>query len=317
MERVEMKKCLITGCEGFIGSHLADFLVEKGHQVHGIVYGDTGNVDHLNDKMTLLPCDMKNRKDVDNIIRQVRPETIFHLAAQSFVTVSWEEPEETLKTNVMGSFNLLESLKEAQLDPLIELVGSSAVYGPRMESEMPLREEVDFRPTSMYAVSKVGEELLGYFYWKVFGMRILRIRPFNMTGPRKTDDACSDFSKGIVEIEKGLKDELEVGNLETVRDFTDGRDAIKALWLLAEKGKPGELYNLCSGKAWNMQDILDLVISISGRQIQYKVVLEKMRPYDDPIYIGDSTKLQALGWKPETPMEKTLADLLDYWREHL
>lgn len=312
-----MKKYLVTGCEGFIGSHLADLLVEKGHRVCGIVYDDTGNIDHLYDKITLFHCDMKSRERVKEIVCQVRPEIVFHLAAQSYVTVSWEDPEETLKTNTLGSFYLLESLREAQLNPLVEIVGSSAVYGSRAESELPLSEEADFRPTSMYAVSKVGEEMLGYFYWEVFGMKVIRVRPFNMTGPRKTDDACSDFSRGIVEIEKGLRDELEVGNLETVRDFTDGRDAVKALWLLAEKGKPGELYNLCSGRGWKMKDILDMLLSISGRQIRYKVVLEKMRPYDDPIYVGDNSKLLALGWKPETPMEKTLSDSLDYWREKL
>lgn len=310
-----MKKCLVTGCEGFIGSHLADLLVEKGHSVHGIVYDDTGNLEHLGDKITLFHCDMKIGERVEEAVRQVRPDIVFHLAAQSLLTVSWEEPEETLRTNILGSFHLLESIKKAQLNSLIEILGSSAVYGPRKESEMPLFEEADFRPTSMYAVSKVGEEVLGYFYWKVFGMRVVRVRPFNMTGPRKTDDACSDFSKGIVEIEKGLKEELEVGNLETVRDFTDGRDAVKALWLLAEKGKPGELYNLCSGRGWRMKDILDTLVTISGRQIRYNVVPEKIRPYDDPIYIGDDSKLRALGWKPEIAMEKTLSDSLNYWRE--
>ena len=311
-----MKKCLITGCEGFIGSHLADMLVEKGHRVYGIVYSDAGLLDHLNDKITLFNCDMRIYEEVEETVRRVMPDIVFHLAAQSFLTVSWEKPEETLQTNILGSFHLLESIKKAQLNPLIEIVGSSAVYGPRTESEVPLLENTDFRPTSMYAVSKVGEEVLGYFYWKAFDMRVVRVRPFNMTGPRKTGDACSDFSRGIVEIEKGSKDELEVGNLETVRDFTDGRDAVKALWLLAQEGKPGELYNLCSGRGWKMKDILDKLIAISGSQIRYKVVPEMIRPYDDPIYIGDNSKIRALGWKPEIPMEKTLSDSLDYWREN-
>jgi GDP-4-dehydro-6-deoxy-D-mannose reductase len=312
-----MKRCLITGGEGFIGSHLADLLVEKGLPVYTMVYADAHNLDHLRDKITVLHCDMGSRQKVEEIIELVKPEIVFHLAAQSFVTVSWEEPEETLKTNVLGSFYLLESLRQAQMDPLIEIVGSSAVYGPREEKELPLGEETNFKPTSMYAVSKVGEEMLGYFYWKVFGMKVIRVRPFNMTGPRKTEDACSDFSKGIVEIEKGLRDELEVGNLETVRDFTDGRDAVKALWLLVENGKPGELYNLCSGRSWKMKDILDTLISLSGRNIRYRVVAEKMRPYDDPIYIGDSAKLRALGWEPEISMKKTLSDSLDYWRNNI
>jgi len=312
-----MQKCLITGVEGFIGSHLADLLVQKGIPVYGMVYGDTRNIEHLKDKIAFFECDMKERERVEEMIDQIRPDIVFHLAAQSFVTVSWEDPEETLKTNVLGSFHLLEGLRKAGIDPVIEIVSTSAVYGSHNEKELPLVEETGFRPTSMYAVSKVGEEMLGYFYGKVFGMKVIRVRPFNMTGPRKTYDACADFSKGAVEIEKGLREELEVGNLEAIRDFTDGRDAVKALWLIIEKGKPGELYNLCSGRRWKMKDVLDMLISLSGRDIKYKAVPEKMRPYDDPIYVGDNSRLRGLGWEPEIPMEKTLKDMLDWWRENL
>ena len=311
------RRILITGCEGFIGSHLADMLVEKGLQIYGIVYGDTKNIRHLKDKITVSECDLKDRQRLREIVSEVKPDLIFHLAAQSFVTVSWENPEETLKTNVLGTFYLLDSVREAGIAPVIEIVGSSSVYGPGDESEIPLREERDFRPTSMYAVSKVSEDMLGYFYWKVYGMKVIRVRPFNMTGPRKTFDACSDFAKGIAEIEKGLKEVLEVGNLNTIRDFTDGRDAVKALWLLSEKGELGEVYNLCSGKAYMMEEILTKLISLSGREINYRVIPEKMRPFDDPIYVGDNTKLHRLGWEPQIPIEKTLSDLLDYWRENL
>jgi len=312
-----LRRVLITGGEGFIGSHLADMLVEKGLETYVMVYGDTENINHLRDKVTLLECDLKNKQTVETIISTVKPDIVFHLAAQSFVTVSWEDPEETLKTNVLGTFYLLDSIREAGITPVVEIVGSSAVYGPRDENEMPLGEERDFRPTSMYAVSKTSEDMLGYFYWKVYGMKVIRVRPFNMTGPRKTFDACSDFAKGIAEMEKGLREVLEVGNLNTVRDFTDGRDAVKALWLLAERGKPGEVYNLCSGKAFKMEEILTKLISLSGKEINYRVVPEKMRPFDDPIYVGDNAKLRSLGWEPQIPIEKTLSDLLDYWRENL
>jgi len=310
-------RILITGCEGFIGSHLADMLVEKGLQIYGMAYDDTQNIKHLKDKITILKCDLKDSQGVRRIISEVKPDIVFHLAAQSFVTVSWENPEETLKTNVLGTFYLLDSIRETGIAPVIEIVGSSSVYGPCDENEMPLTEEGDFRPTSMYAVSKVSEDMLGYFYWKVYGMKVIRVRPFNMTGPRKTFDACSDFAKGIVEIEKGLKEVLEVGSLNTIRDFTDGRDAVNALWLLSEKGEPGEVYNLCSGKAYKTEEILTKLISLSRREINYRVIPEKLRPFDDPIYVGDNTKLLSLGWQPQIPMEKTLSDLLDYWRENL
>ena len=313
-----MAKCLITGCEGFIGSHLADLLVEMGHEICAMVYADTTNIDHLKDKITMLNCDVNDAEKVNEALRESKPDYIFHLAAQSFVMTSWEDPHLTLKTNILGTLNLLEGVRKTELNPLIEIVGSSSVYGPRSLEELPLKEETDFRPTSFYAVSKVGEEMLGYLYAKVYGMRVIRVRPFNMTGPRKTGDACSDFTRGLVEIEKGLKRHLEVGNLETVRDFTDGRDAVKALWLLAERGVPGEAYSLCSGKGYRMREILNMAISLSGlKKVEVKQVPWKMRPYDDPIYIGDNSKLRRLGWEPETPMEKTLRDMLEYWRSNL
>jgi len=310
-------RCLITGCEGFIGSHLADLLVAKGSEIYGMVYGDTANIEQLRRRIAILEGDLKDMGRVEAIISQARADIVFHLAAQSFVDISWEDPEETLKTNVLGTFYLLEALRQADVKPTIVLVGSSSVHGPCAEAEMPLKEGNDFRPTSMYAVSKLSEEMLGQFYWRVYGMKVIRVRPFNMTGPRKTGDACSDFAKGIVEIENGLRDVLEVGNLETVRDFTDGRDAVRALWLLAEKGVPGETYNLCSGVASGMRQVLERLFALAGSEIRYRVAPEKMRPYDDPVYVGDDSKLRALGWQPLIPFERTLRDMLDYWRAKL
>jgi GDP-4-dehydro-6-deoxy-D-mannose reductase len=309
-----VKKCLITGTEGFVGACLADLLVEKDLAVYGMVYGDTRNIDHLQGQLNILPCDLNDQPRVKEIVAQVAPDYVFHLAAQSFVTVSWNNPEETLRTNIIGTFYLLDSIKEAGIDPVVEIIGSSSVYGPRREDEMPLTETVDFRPSSMYAVSKVSEDMLGYFYWQVYGMKVIRVRPFNMTGPRKTGDACADFSKAVVEIERGQRRYLEVGKLDTVRDFTDGRDAARALWLLAEKGTAGEVYNLCSDQGYRMETILQKLIALSGRDIKYQVVPEKMRLSDDPIYIGDNRRLLTLGWTPRIPLETTLADLLDYWR---
>jgi len=307
-------RCLITGCEGFIGSYLADLLVAKGFSVYGMVYADTKDIEHLRGRISVLEADLRDRNQVEDVIRNARPDLVFHLAAQSFVTVSWEDPEQTLATNVLGSFYLLEAIKNAGLDPVVLVVGSSSIYGHCRAEEMPLAEDRELRPSSMYAVSKVAEDMLGHFYWQVYGMKVIRVRPFNMTGPRKREDACSDFSKGIAEIEKGLRDVLEVGNLETVRDFTDGRDAVQALWCLSENGEPGAIYNLCSGRGSRMDDVLQKLIALSGRRVQYRVVPQRMRPYDDPMYVGDNSKLRALGWQPLIPFETTLADMLGYWR---
>jgi len=157
-------RCLITGCEGFIGSHLADILVEKGLEVYAMFYSDTKNLDHLKGKIVMLSCDMNDDGRVEEVVHEAMPEYIFHLAAQSFVVVSWEDPGLTLRTNILGTLNLLESVRKMGTNPLIEIVGSSSVYGPRSEDELPLKEETDFRPTSFYAVSKVGEEMLGHLY---------------------------------------------------------------------------------------------------------------------------------------------------------
>jgi GDP-4-dehydro-6-deoxy-D-mannose reductase len=310
-------RCFITGCEGFIGSHLADLLVGKGLSVSGMVYADAVNIRHLERQMTTLQGDLRDRDQVQSIIDKTRPEVVFHLAAQSFVSVSWEDPEETLKTNVLGTFYLLETLRGLGLNATIIIVGSSSMYGPSAEGEMPLGENTAFRPTSMYAVSKAAEDLMGYLYWKVYGMRIIRVRPFNMTGPRKVGDACSDFAKGIVEIELGLRAVLEVGNLETTRDFIDGRDAARALWFLVERGVPGETYNLCSGNAYSMGQVLELLIKLASRPVDYRVDPGRFRPFDDPIYVGDNSSLRALGWGPEIPFEQTLTDTLNYWRTTL
>lgn len=314
---MSMLRCLITGCEGFIGSHLADLLVGKGLPVYGTVYGDTCNIDHLRNRITVFGCDLKDRRKVESIIGQVRPDIVFHLAAQSLVTISWEDPEETLRTNVSGTFHLLEAARNARLDPIILVVGSSSVYGPGSEEDMPFKESREFRPTSIYAVSKVSEDMLGHLYWQVYGMKVIRVRPFNMTGPRKTLDACSDFARGIAEVERGLRPVLEVGNLEAIRDLSDGRDGVKALWLLVEKGLPGEVYNVCSGQPRRMRDVLEMLIALSGKKVEWRVVPEKLRPYDDPICVGDDSKLRTLGWRSEIPFEKTLADTLGYWRWRL
>lgn len=311
-----MKSYLITGCEGFVGSHLADLMVDKA-RVYGMVYGDIANLKHIEDKIEILECDLKNKVQVENIVKKIKPEVVIHLAAQSFVTVSWEKPEETLQTNILGSFYLFDSVRQVNRDSVVVVVGSSSIYGPREKSEMPLHEELDFRPTSMYAMSKVSEDMLGYFFCKGYGMKIIRVRPFNMTGPRKLLDACSDFSRAVVEVEKGLRSIVEVGRLDTIRDFTDGRDAAAALCLLADKGEYGEVYNLCTGHGHTMKDILEILIRISGKEIPYRSVPEKQRPTDDPIYIGDNSKLLQLGWKPQIPIDKTLADMLAWWRKEI
>lgn len=310
-----MNRCLITGCGGFIGSHLAGLLLEKGNIVYGTVHQHTENLDYLKDRITILECDILDRKRVDDVVLEVEPDCVFHLAAQSLILPSWQDPENTIKTNIMGTLYLLDSIRKAKIDPLIEIVCSSAEYGFNHESEIPIKEDEGFKPSSPYGMSKVGQDMLAYLYWRTYRMRTIRVRPFYITGPRKTADACSDFARGIAKIEKEQTETLSTGNLETVRDIVDVRDCVRAMLLLMECGVPGEVYNICSGRGYKMRDILDKLLSLSSSKIRICQSLKKTRPSDDTILIGDNSKLCKLGWKPQIPVEQTLSDILDYWRK--
>ena len=310
-------RCLITGCEGFLGSHLADVLVTRDLELFGTLFATDENVKHLGSSIELIACDLGSKVQVVSTVERAKPDIVFHLGAQSYVTVSWDHPELTLQTNILGTMYLLEAVRTLNREATVVVASSSAVFGPRTAEDPPLREDMPYQPSSTYAVSKVGEEMLALMYWKAYGMRVLRVRPFNVTGPRKTSDACSDFAKGIVEIERGIRDCLEVGNLDAIRDFTDGRDAADALWKVATSGVAGDVYNISSGQACTIRSILEMLISLSGSDVNYHVGASKLRPFDDPAYVGDNTKLRDLGWVPRIPLRRTLEDTLDYWRSLL
>jgi GDP-4-dehydro-6-deoxy-D-mannose reductase len=310
-----MKKCLIIGIGGFIGSHLADFLLKENLAIFGTVHRNTKNIEHLKDSITIFNCDIRNKTQIEGILNQIKPDFVYYLATQNFVSPSWEDPETTFNTNILGTNYLLDAIRKTETDPIIEVISSSAIYGINFDNEIPIKENKEFRPLSPYAVSKIGVDMLAYLYWQTYKMKIIRIRPFNITGPRRTSDVCSDFAKGITEIEAGQRQVLNVGNLESVRDITDVRDAINAMWLLSHKGKFGEAYNLCSCKGYKIKDILDKLTSLStSRNIAISQNPSQMRKIDDPLQIGDNSKLRDLGWTPEILIDRTLADLLSYWR---
>lgn len=314
-----MKKALITGITGFAGSHMAEFLLKQGIEVYGICRwrANRENIVHLNGKIKLIEADLLDPHSLESLMFEVKPDFIFHLAAQSFVAASWTSPAVTLEINVVGSANLFEAVRRAQIDPLIQIACSSEEYGLVKPSEVPIKETNPIRPLSPYGVSKAAMDFLGFQYFQSYEMKIFRTRGFNHTGPRRGEVfAESSFAKQIAEAEKGKREPiLYVGNLDAQRDYTDVRDMVRGYFFAATKGEPGEVYNICSGKAWKISKVLDYLISLSKVKVKVEEDPARMRPSDVQILLGDNSKFRRqTGWKTEIPIETTLKDLLDYWR---
>lgn len=314
-----MKRALITGITGFVGSHLAELLLDAGvWEVYGTVRwrSKRENIEHLSG-IRLVECELRDLVSVEKTISQVQPDYIFHLAAQSFVPTSWNAPSETLSNNILGQLNILEAVRRAGIQPGIMVACSSEEYGLVMPSETPITEDNPLRPLSPYGVSKVAQDLLGYQYFKSYGMQIVRTRAFNHTGPRRGHVfVCSDFAKQIAEIEKGLRPPvIFTGNLNARRDFTDVRDIVKGYLMALDYGEPGEVYQLCSGKALAISELLSILLSMTNVTIEIRQDPTRLRPSDVPILLGSYAKFnKQTGWKPQIPFEQTMADLLNYWR---
>ena len=315
-------RALITGITGFAGSHLADYILANHPDVEvcGIIRWRSRreNILHIEDKITLFEADLKDVISLKKSLVEIKPDRIFHLAAQSFVPTSWKCPAETFTINAVGQINLFEAVLSLKLDPKIHVAGSSEEYGLVKNDELPMKETNPLRPLSPYAVSKVAQDLLAWQYFRSYGLRTVRTRGFNHTGPRRGEVfICSNFAKQIAEIEKGKRDSvIHVGNLEARRDFSDVRDIVRGYWLCLEKGEEGEVYNIGSGKTYTMQAVLDMLLSMSKVNVKVQIDSQRIRPSDVPVLLADSSKFRKLtGWKPEIPLRQSLQDLLDYWRE--
>ena len=319
-----MVRILITGITGFVGSHLAEYALAKGAAVCGSYRwrSKTENIDHLRDRLQLVDCDLRDLSSVQHLVEQAAPDYIVHLAAQSFVAASWQTPAETLYTNSVSQVNLLEAIRPRRGQaPRFIAVGSSEEYGLVHEDELPIRETNPLRPLSPYAVSKVTQDLMGYQYFQSYGMPIVRTRAFNHEGPRRGDVfVTSNFAKQIAEIEAGKRPPvMRVGNLKARRDYTDVRDIVRGYWRLLEAGEPGEVYNLASGRAWAIEDVLAFMLERAKvRDIRVEEDPSRLRPSDVPVLMGDASKIErAVGWKAATPFEQTLTDTLEYWRRRI
>ena len=317
-------RVLITGITGFAGSHLADYLLAEHPdvEIHGTWRwrSRTENIEHLEGRIQLTECDLKDAAAVRQTLSEIRPERIFHLAAQSYVPASWQAPAETLNNNIISQTNLFEAMRSLDLDARIQIAGSSEEYGLVHPDEVPIKESNPLRPLSPYAVSKVAQDLLAYQYFRSYGLEAIRTRGFNHTGPRRGEVfVTSNFAKQIASIEAGLREPvIRVGNLSAQRDFTDVRDIVRAYWLALEKGKPGEVYNLASGRAVTIAELLDMLLAHTDTKVEIEVDPDRLRPSDVEILLGDSSKFRRdTGWEPVIPLTQTVEDLLNYWRERL
>lgn len=316
------KKILITGASGFAGSHLIDYLINNNtHYIFGTYYSDKSieNLEKVKDKINLFKVDLTDESKTQDLIEKIKPDEVYHLAAFASAAGSFSSPAKTVLNNISSQINLLESLKRNNLTSTKVLIISSAeVYGDVDPKDLPIDEDTKFNPTNPYAVSKLTQDFLGRQYFLADNLKIIVARPFNHIGPRQSlDFVVSSFAKKIIEIEKGKKEPVfPVGNLEAKRDFTDVRDIIRAYFLLMEKGKIGEAYNIGSGVSYKISDILDKMLSLSNIKVSIESDKALFRPIDNPDLVCDYHKLKNLtGWEPKIKIDDTLKDTLDYFRD--
>jgi len=308
-------RILITGSSGFIGRYLAAHAVGLGHDVVGTYLSDAelGARDLPKKSVRWERLDMQNRDDVDGLVRTVRPEGVFHLAAQAYAKKAWADPADTFRTNVLGTIYLYESLRERAPQAPVLLAASGAAYG--VPVHLPFNEEIQLNPTNPYGVSKACQDMLSLQYSLNFGMRIVRARLFGTTGPGKTGDALNDFAHQVAEMERnGAPGKIRVGNLDTLRDISDIRDVVRAMWLVFEKGDPKAPINIAAGKSYSIRWIAEQLVRLAKVPITVVPDPALFRPTDEPDNRADVRRLLGLGYVPKFTLEQTLLDALNFWR---
>jgi GDP-4-dehydro-6-deoxy-D-mannose reductase len=307
---------LITGAGGFIGGYLAKLALNEGHSVLGI---DAKEPEAKTFEGKFERCDIRDTAHVFKTIASFQPDRIFHLAAQSYPTVSMLHPLDTMQINAGGTINLFEGVRAAGIKPVVVVACSSAEYGIVAREDLPVREEHALRPLHPYGVSKVAQDLLAYQYFANYGIPTVRIRIFNTTGPRKRDDVCSDFTKRAVEIELGIRNSpMIVGNLGTRRAIIDVRDMVRGLWSAAEHGTHGEVYNVGSNNIYSGQEVVNAIRTIIKVPFTLEADPALFRTCDEPVIAGDTTKFRdCTGWKSEISLGQTIGDMVEWWRTHM
>ena len=341
-----MEKVLITGADGFLGSHLTDFCIEKGFEVYALKKptGALKNLGHYTggklqfdavelqtfldrkiaipssqEQLTILECDVRDADLLELLISHIQPDFVFHFGAQPFVIPSWKDPRHTIETNVIGTINVFEPIKKHELDSRVIVACSSAEYGTTTEIKRPLKESDPVRAVHPYGISKIAAELLARQYFLNFGIESVILRFFNQTGPRKVNDAASDFIQKVAQIELGLREPvMKVGNLSPYRDITGIQDSLQAIWLATTKGTPGETYNVCSGRKVKIREVLQKALEFTSKKITVQEnTPEKLRKTDEDIIVGDNSKLKALGFEITQSLEGLLRDMFNHWIDKL
>jgi GDP-mannose 4,6-dehydratase len=324
-----MQRALITGVTGMVGSHLADFLLANTDwEIHGMTRwrSPLNNISQLLDRINrqdrahLIYGDLRDALSISHVVRTVKPNYVFHLAAQSFPKTSFDAPLETLDTNIQGTNRILEALRQEAPNAVIHVCASSEVFGRVPKEKLPINEECAFHPASPYAISKVGTDLIGRFYGEAYGMKVMTTRMFTHTGPRRGDVfAEASFAKQIALIERNvIPPVIRVGNLASLRTFADVRDAVRAYYMLVTVNPiPGEYYNIGGAYTCTIEQMLQTLISMSSVSgIEVRVDPMRLRPMDADLQVPDTAKFtKHTGWKPEISFEQTMSDLLEYWRQ--
>lgn len=309
-------KALIIGAAGFVGGYLIDELDRNGQEVHATCLPN----EKISGNCTAHTLDILKKDDISAILDDVKPDVVYHLAAQSSVALSWKKPQLTAEINVVGTLNVLEAVRECEKKMRLILIGSGEEYGFIREGACPLKETENLAPGNIYAATKACQGMLGGIYARAYGMDIVMVRAFNHSGAKQSPMfVISDFCKQIAEIEYGLKEPvISVGNLEAMRDFTDVRDVVRAYRMLSENGRSGQVYNVGRGQAVKISRILETALSYAKCGITVTQDKARMRAADIPLIEPDVSKInEDTGWKAEISMEQTIEDTLDYWREAL
>lgn len=313
-------RALVTGASGFAGSHLCEYLLtQPGWEVYALSFPGwpTTHLEPIRAQIVLLSGDLMVAEWVERTLAEIRPDVVFHLAAQSSPSASLVDPAGTLVNNIVAQVNLFQAILKARLDPVVLVVGSGDEYGLVRPDEVPVDEDTPLRPANPYAVSKIAQDFLGLQYFLSHRLRAVRVRPFNHIGPRQAPVfVTADWAQQIAEIEAGLRPPIvRVGNLQARRDFTDVRDMVRAYHLAVTLGEPGEVYNLGSGRAYPVREVLNALLAMSRVPVQVEVDPQRLRPSDIPVIACDSTRFRRrTGWEPRIPLEDSLRDILDYWR---